>query len=66
MIPEIGHFLLWLGLGVAITLGTLPMVGAARSNDALMSLARPAAYALFALVVISFICLPVASSACSA
>ena len=57
MIPEIGHFLLWLGLGVAIILGTLPIVGAARSNDALMSLARPATYALFALVVISFICL---------
>ena len=59
MIPEIGHFLLWLGLGVAIVLGTLPIVGAARSNDALMSLARPATYALFALVVISFICLAV-------
>ncbi len=57
MIPEIGHFLLWLGLGVAIILGTLPMAGAARSNAALMALARPAAYALFALVVISFICL---------
>ncbi len=57
MIPEIGHFLLWLGLGVAIILGTLPMAGAARFNTAWMSLARPAAYTLFALVVISFICL---------
>ena len=59
MIPEIGHFLLWLGLGVAIILGTLPIVGAARSNAAWMALARPATYALFALVVISFICLAV-------
>ena len=57
MIPEIGHFLLWLGLGVAIILGTLPMAGAAKSNVALMSLARPAAYTLFGLVVISFVCL---------
>ena len=57
MIPEIGHFLLWLGLGVAIILGTLPMAGAARFNTAWMSLARPAAYTLFVLVVISFICL---------
>ena len=57
MIPEIGHFLLWLGLGVAIILGTLPMAGAARSNAELMALARPATYTLFALIVISFICL---------
>ena len=57
MIPEFGHFLLWLGLGVAIVLGTLPMVGAMRSNVAWMSLARPAAYTLFLLVAISFVCL---------
>ena len=57
MIPEIGHFLLWLGLGVAIILGTLPMAGAARSNAALMALARPATYALFGLIGTSFICL---------
>ena len=59
MIPEIGHFLLWLGLGVAIILGTLPIAGAARGNGAWMALARPGAYALFGLVVLSFICLAV-------
>ncbi len=57
MIPEIGHFLLWIGLGVAIILGTLPMVGAARSNTAWMALARPASYTLFMLVVLAFGCL---------
>jgi cytochrome c-type biogenesis protein CcmF len=57
MIPEIGHFLLWLALGVGIILGTLPMAGAARSSVAWMSLARPATYALFGLIGISFICL---------
>ena len=57
MIPEIGHFLLWLGLGVAVVIGVVPMAGAARANAAWMSLARPASYLLFGLVVISFICL---------
>jgi cytochrome c-type biogenesis protein CcmF len=57
MIPEIGHFLLWMGLGVALVLGVVPMAGAARANVAWMSLARPSAYLLFGLVVTSFICL---------
>ena len=57
MIPEIGHFLLWMGLGIAVVLGILPLAGAARGNIAWMSIARPAAYLLFGLVVISFICL---------
>ena len=34
MIPEIGHFLLWLALGVSIVMGTFPLVGAARGNQA--------------------------------
>jgi len=57
MIPEIGHFVLWLALGVAAILGTLPMVGAARGDREWMALARPAAKALFVLVVIAFGCL---------
>ncbi|MFC5520178.1 heme lyase CcmF/NrfE family subunit [Polaromonas jejuensis] len=57
MIPELGHFLLWLALGVAVILSTLPLAGAARSNVAWMALARPAAYLLFTLVVLSFACL---------
>ena len=57
MIPEIGHFLLWLALGVSIVMGTLPLVGAARGNRAWMATARPSAYALLVLVSLSFVCL---------
>ncbi len=57
MIPEIGHFALWLAFGVAIVLGTVPLVGAARGRQDLIALARPAAYLLFALVAIAFACL---------
>ncbi len=57
MIPELGHFLLWLALGVAVILSTLPLAGAARSNVAWMALARPTAYLLFMLVALSFACL---------
>ncbi len=57
MIPEIGHFLLWLALGVALVLGVLPMVGAARGRADWMALARPAAALQFGLVVASFACL---------
>jgi cytochrome c-type biogenesis protein CcmF len=57
MIPEIGHFLLWIALGVALILGVMPMVGAARGRDDWMAIARPATYALFWLIVGAFICL---------
>ena len=54
MIPEIGHFMLWLALGVALVLGTLPLVGAQRGRPDWMTVARPAAYALFVLVSLAF------------
>ncbi len=57
MIPEIGHFALWLAFGVALVLGTVPLVGAARGRQDLMALARPAVYLLFVLVAIAFACL---------
>ncbi len=57
MIPELGHFALWLALGISAVLGTLPMLGAARNRGDWMALARPAATALFALVAFSFLCL---------
>ena len=59
MIPEIGHFLLWLALGVSLVLGILPMAGAARRNTEWMLLARPAAYTLFVLIGLAFLCLMV-------
>jgi cytochrome c-type biogenesis protein CcmF len=57
MIPEIGHFLLWLALGVAFILGVVPLAGAARGRDDWMAIARPATYAMFALVFGAFVCL---------
>ena len=57
MIPELGHFALWLGLGVALILGVLPMWGAARDRADYMGLARPAAYTLAGLVLLAFLCL---------
>jgi cytochrome c-type biogenesis protein CcmF len=60
VIPEIGHFLLWLALGVALTLGVVPLAGAQRGRADWMALARPASAVLFVLVVLSFACLTVA------
>jgi cytochrome c-type biogenesis protein CcmF len=60
MIPEIGHFLLWLALGTSLVLAVVPMLGAARGNRPYMALARPTAGMLFVLVLASFGCLTVA------
>ncbi len=60
MIPEIGHFLLWLALGVALVLGTVPLVGASRGRADWMAIARPASGVMFGLVLVSFGCLTAA------
>jgi cytochrome c-type biogenesis protein CcmF len=57
MIPEIGHFALILALLVALAQGTIPLWGAYRRDAALMALAKPAARAQFALILIAFACL---------
>jgi cytochrome c-type biogenesis protein CcmF len=57
MIPELGHFALWLALGIALVLGVVPMLGAARGRGDWMALARPSARLLFALVAFAFVCL---------
>jgi cytochrome c-type biogenesis protein CcmF len=54
MIPELGHFALILALCIALVQGTLPILGAARGNDRLMALARPAAQGQFVFVLIAF------------
>ena len=57
MIAELGHFSLMVALAVALVQGTLPIVGAHRGNAAWMDLARPAARAVFVLVVVAAACL---------
>ena len=57
MIPELGHFSLILALCLAITLGVLPLVGAFRGDERLMSLARPVAQGQFVFVAFAFGCL---------
>ncbi len=59
MLPELGHFSLILALLVALVLGTLPLAGAQRGNAAWMSLARPAAQALFFFVLCAWLALVV-------
>ncbi len=54
MIPEIGHFLLWLALGVSVMLGTLPLLGAANGRGDWIALARPLALWLWLLTAASF------------
>jgi cytochrome c-type biogenesis protein CcmF len=57
MIPEIGHFALILALLVALVQAVVPMLGAARRDAALMSVAVPAARTQFVLVALAFGCL---------
>jgi len=57
MIPEIGHVSLVIALCMAVVLGTLPLVGAAKGIHPWMALARPAAVGLFVFMAISYICL---------
>src|SRR5579872_2917500 len=57
MINEIGHFALVLALCVAVIQSTLPLVGAARGDGALVALARPAAVAQFLFIATAFFAL---------
>ncbi|HJV62273.1 MAG TPA: heme lyase CcmF/NrfE family subunit [Albitalea sp.] len=54
---ELGHFALWLALGVSALLGSVPIVGAARDREDWMALARPAARVLALLVMLALISL---------
>ncbi|SEQ75975.1 cytochrome c-type biogenesis protein CcmF [Nitrosomonas sp. Nm51] len=57
MIPEIGNFALILALLLAITQGTLPLIGAARGITSWMALAKPVVQGQFVFVLIAFLCL---------
>ncbi|PIV14626.1 MAG: c-type cytochrome biogenesis protein CcmF [Gallionellales bacterium CG_4_10_14_3_um_filter_54_96] len=54
MIPELGHFSLIVALCLAMVLGVLPILGAARNNAVLMGVARPVAYGQLLFVGLSF------------
>jgi len=54
MIPELGHFSLIIALCLALTLGILPILGAARNNAVLMGVARPLAYGQFVFIALAF------------
>lgn len=54
MFPEIGHFALIIALFLAITLGVLPILGAARDNSMWMSMARPLAYGQWIFIALAF------------
>src|SRR5688572_16291077 len=57
MVPEIGQFALILALLLALIQGTVPLIGAARGNQAWMAVAAPAGQAQFIFVAIAFCCL---------
>ena len=57
MIPELGHFSLWLAFGIALALGIMPLAGAQRGRSDWMALARPLAGAQFVAIVLAFACL---------
>lgn len=54
MLPELGQFALVLALLVAALQAVLPLAGAQRGIGAWMAVARPAAFAQFALVTFAF------------
>ena len=57
MIPELGHFILWLALGVSLAVGIVPLVGAHQGRKDWMALARPATDLLFLLTLLPFLAL---------
>ena len=57
MIPELGNFALILALLLAITQGTLPIIGAARGIPSWIALARPVVQGQFVFLAIAFGCL---------
>jgi len=57
LIPELGHFALWLAVGVTLVLGVVPMVGAQRGRADWMAVARPATNLLLGLVGLAALCL---------
>ena len=57
MIPEIGHFALILALSVSIVQGVFPLIGSLLGKNHWVSMAKPASYAQFFFLSLSFLCL---------
>ena len=57
MIPELGNFAIALACALAFTQAILPLIGAQRGRVAWMDVARPAAIAQFACVLVAFVAL---------
>ncbi len=57
MTIELGHFAITLALVLSVVLGVAPMIGAARGDQRLIGIARPAALGLFVLNALGFACL---------
>ncbi|MBM7036300.1 heme lyase CcmF/NrfE family subunit [Vibrio ulleungensis] len=57
MVAELGHFALIISLGLALLLSVLPMWGAHKNNVQLMHTARPLAWGMFLLLLLSFVIL---------
>ena len=60
MIPEFGHFLLWLAMGLSLILGVVPLAGAQLQRPGWMALARPGAVWVLLLVGVSYLALTAA------
>jgi len=54
MIPEFGHFSLILAFAVAVVLSIVPIIGAAKNDTVMMSMARPAALTQFLFVGLAY------------
>ena len=54
MIVEAGHYALVLAFALSLVLAIVPLWGAAVRDQALMAVARPASFALFVMVAISY------------
>ena len=57
MIAELGHFCLIIALFMAVIQGTLPILGAYRSINGWITVAKPAAYAQLLFMLFSYGCL---------
>ena len=60
MIPELGHFALWLALAVSLVMGVVPIWGSVTGREDWMALSRPLAWLMFALIGVSYAALTAA------